>query len=284
MNKTFILGNPRSGTSLLRLMLNANSAIISPPECGFLHWWSKKYLTTNFTDINTVTQFIEDLKTSKKIEGWNLDFKQLEDFLSSKLPLTYSKLTELVYVFYALNKKDIKHIVDKNNYYINHLAEIKNIWPEASFIQLVRDGRDVACSYKDLKNMVSDSPYKPKLSDQIVDIANEWTINNTNINNFINQPDVKGYSLRYEDLICNTKVELEKLCSFLEVHYDPMMLEYYKLTSHDEPQETMDWKKKTLTPPDTENVGRFINILSAEEVSTFNLIAEKVLLKFNYKI
>ena len=37
MDKVFILGNPRSGTSLFRLMLNSHSMINATPECGFLH-------------------------------------------------------------------------------------------------------------------------------------------------------------------------------------------------------------------------------------------------------
>ena len=39
----FIIGNPRSGTSLFRIMLSCHPEIIVPPECGFIQWWHDKY-------------------------------------------------------------------------------------------------------------------------------------------------------------------------------------------------------------------------------------------------
>jgi len=65
MKRTFILGNPRSGTSLLRLMLNANTHIVSPPESGFLHWWYKKYNAWSTADNSkeNIAAFVKDLST-----------------------------------------------------------------------------------------------------------------------------------------------------------------------------------------------------------------------------
>ncbi len=34
-----VLGNPRSGTTMFRLMLTAHSEICIPPECGFFQWY-----------------------------------------------------------------------------------------------------------------------------------------------------------------------------------------------------------------------------------------------------
>lgn len=39
----FIIGSPRSGTTLLRLMMNSHPRIVVPPECGFAVWWYEKY-------------------------------------------------------------------------------------------------------------------------------------------------------------------------------------------------------------------------------------------------
>ncbi|MGB0789818.1 MAG: sulfotransferase, partial [Marinirhabdus sp.] len=73
-SRVFILGNPRSGTSLLRLMLNQHSSIVAPPESGFSLWWLHKY--GNWCKADNAPQkingFIDDVLSSRKIETWHL--------------------------------------------------------------------------------------------------------------------------------------------------------------------------------------------------------------------
>jgi hypothetical protein len=107
---------------LLRLMLNAHSAIVVPPESGFLLWWFQKYRTWGIVDNqpDTISTFISDLKTSKKIETWNLDYLRLSDFIANKNPANYGELGACVYEFFGQQrgKTPIKLVGDKNNYYI----------------------------------------------------------------------------------------------------------------------------------------------------------------------
>src|ERR1051326_3263300 len=117
MRKLFILGNPRSGTSLFRLMLNAHPDIVAPPECGFLHWWSKKYRDWSWNNdaAARTEEFVRDLGTSKKIETWKLRLDPLKDFILTHKPASYARLGELVYLFYARSvNRSPKVIADKN--------------------------------------------------------------------------------------------------------------------------------------------------------------------------
>ena len=70
-NPFFILGNPRSGTTLLRLMLDAHPKMTVPPECGFIVWFYDKYKSWSDSDKSTlnIQMFIEDLQTAKKISS-----------------------------------------------------------------------------------------------------------------------------------------------------------------------------------------------------------------------
>jgi len=290
MKKVFILGNPRSGTTLFRLMLNAHPEIVSPPECGFLHWWYRKYYDWNMNcnNLSKVDEFIADLQTSKKIETWNLNFLKLKDDIIKKKPENYNQLGEIIYAFYGTQKgKTFQVIADKNNYYINYLDDLQKIWQDAKYILIVRDGRDVACSYKNLKTLASNSPYKPTLPTSIKLIAREWLRNNENVSIFFTAiPDDSAIIVRYEDILLNTEVELSKVCSFLNVHFDEKMLDYYISNSqnNDEPQSTIDWKKKTLEKPDKKNIGKYKIELNEYEVKEFNNIAGKLLHKFNYEL
>ena len=121
----FIIGNPRSGTSLFRMMMSSHSSIVVPPECGFIQWWYKDYgnwSIENSKSILDIKKFVSDLKTSKKIETWELDFQSLENLINKEQPISYKELTSLVIKQYANQKEKYPVVLgDKNNYYIDHL-------------------------------------------------------------------------------------------------------------------------------------------------------------------
>jgi hypothetical protein len=290
MEKVFIIGNPRSGTSLFRLMLNAHPKVISPPECGFLHWWFEKYKDWNdlSNTSNQIDIFINDLKSSKKITNWYLDFEKLKQRIIDIKPQDYATLGEIIYLIFAEQKdKNPILIADKNNYYINHLNDLNEIWPTAKYILVVRDGRDVACSYINMEKLVTDSPYKPILSTDISTIAREWVANNKKCIDFINSLNsTRSFIVRYEDIVTNPKLFLTRVCDFLGVNFDKEMLTYYikNMELHDEPISTLDWKLKTLESPDENNIGKHKKELSEANYNEFNAIATSLLRKFNYAI
>ena len=290
MDKVFILGNPRSGTSLFRLMLNSHSMINATPECGFLHWWYKKYADWDSSCVtsNRLDEYISDLESSKRIEDWKMDYAQLKEKIVQENPDNYAKLGEIVYVFYGEQKgKKAKVIADKNNYYINHFNDLNEIWPDAKYILVVRDGRDVACSYLNMETLVTNSPYKPKLSTDIKTIAKEWLTNNQNVLSFSESLNNNQFMvIRYEDFVTNSELYLTKVCNFLGLNFEPEMLNYYikNAKEQDEPLSSLDWKKKTLEKPDKENIGKYKMELEKESIVEFNAIATDLLQKFNYEI
>lgn len=287
MKKGFIIGNPRSGTSLFRIMLNGHPDIVSPPESGFLHWWHNKYREWNKNNNNEqdIDAFISDLLQSKKIEGLNLDFERIKYILLKNKPTDYSSLMCSVYMTYAeLRGKKPSIIADKNNYYIKHLDDLHAIWPDAFYIMVVRDGRDVACSYLNIKKLETSSPYKPILSSEIDLIAKEWKENNERMRLFL-----KGKNhivVRYEDLVLDCVGELKKVCGFFEIPYDEKMSQYHEIGAeqHDEPVSTIDWKRKTFEKPDPLNIGKYKTELNNESIVLFNNIAGDYLRIYDYDV
>lgn len=276
----FILGNPRSGTTLLRLMLNTHSLIGVPPESGFLQWWFSKYKNweeSNSGNSKQILAFLNDLMSSKKIEDWNLNKDLLLEYIIAQKPKNYSQLIDCVYFTYCY-KKEI--IGDKNNYYIHHLDTLETVYPHAKYIHLIRDGRDVACSYKEIKKINQTLKYIPKVSDNIEEIASEWNKNINNIEQFINTK--LSITIKYEDLISTPKETLSDVCNFLGVDFEERMLSYHKTDNNNEPKSTIEWKKKTLEKVDSSNKGKYSQILSNKEIEIFNQIAAKNLAKFQY--
>lgn len=285
----FILSNPRSGSSLLRVICDSHQKLSVPPESGFIEWWYQKYKSWNVFDSKNpekINQFCKDLESSKKFETWNFDLNLFKDLILNETPSNYSQLLTLVYISFGLQRgKDILVFGDKNNYYINKTKLLNELFPNAKYIHVVRDGRDVATSYKAMKYLETTSKYIPKLSNNITEIANEWQENNQILTSFSNNlPKNQLLIVRYEDLILQLEEECKKITNFLNVPFDKNMLNYYNINKelNLEPKETLDWKRKTLEKPDVLNIGKYKELLSEEEIAVFNSIAKKTLNHFDY--
>jgi len=282
----FIIGTPRSGTTLLRLMLNNHKNIVVPPECSFAVWWYEKYKDWNkdfIRDKNKINSFIHDLRSSKKIENWNINYNDLKENILSKKPESYSELVSTIYEFYGIfSGRVFNRWGDKNNYYLHHINTIKKLFPGAYFIHIIRDGRDVACSYKELDKKKIYSKYSPRLPKNIVDIANEWLKNITIIRKSFSELKWENvYEVKYENLVNYPKNELRKICIFLDEPYDSNMLSYY-YKNNDEPKEFLQWKSKILEKPTNIHIGRYLRELTTEEMDIFNNIAKQMLKLYGY--
>lgn len=285
----FILSNPRSGSSMLRIICESHSKLCVPPESGFMEWWYPKYGEWQVEDSknkNMVNDFVADLMSSKKIETWHLDATVLAGLIQSEVPRNYAALISLVYITFAKMKgKQLNYWGDKNNYYIHKTELLHRLYPNAKYIHLVRDGRDVATSYMALKNIKTTSPYAPKLNSEIKEIANEWNQNNRDLLDFFTKIESgRVLRIRFEDMLENLEDTCKNLCAFLNIPFETRMLHYYEWNKINiiEPPETMAWKKKTLEKPDMNSVGKYQKILSEKEIELFNNIAQEGLKEFGY--
>ena len=281
----FVLGNPRSGTTLLRLMLNNHKNIVIPPECGFAIWFYEKYANTIINE-SIIREFIKDISTARKIETWGLNFYELEIFIVASKPDSYSKLVSCVYEFYGKQiGKNFKRWGDKNNFYIKHIETINKLFPSAYFIHIVRDGRDVACSYRSINRSKIVSKYAPHLPDDIISIAEEWDFNlNQMIDSFNKISWHNVYEVRYEDLTTSPVDTLRNICNFLEEPYDERMETYYLKNQEEqqEPVEFLQWKVKTLEKPTTSEISKYLKELRKNEIKQFENIAHKLLERYSY--
>ncbi|PWE19058.1 sulfotransferase family protein [Aliarcobacter skirrowii] len=284
MQRFFIIGNPRSGTTLFRLMLNKHSKICVPPEAGFLVWLYKEFKDTVF-NVN-YDYFIEQLMSTNKIETWNLDYEKLKNYLNNKKPSTFQDVMDCVYQFYTLDvlKKEINLYGDKNNYYLNHVDLLASLYQNAKFVHIIRDGRSVAASYKGVMKQKMVSKYAPKLPTEINDIASEWKTNISNIEKSFSKLLIEQkITIRYEDLVLEPEKTLIKVCDFLGLNFEKQMLNYYTTTIQDglEPEEYLAWKQKNLQPLQKNEIDKYKQ-LTNKELIDFEKAAESFLKKYDY--
>lgn len=281
----FIIGNPRSGTTLLRLILHSHSNIAIPPEAGFAMWLYKQYEKYGPSQLNN---YLHDMKKTKKIDNWKIDWTKLEKHIKTINPYTYPQLINSIYTYYcnSINNVGVRW-GDKNNFYLEYIDKIKTLFPKAFFIHIVRDGRNVACSYKELSTKTFTSRDAPKLPDDILKIANKWNNNINRINFSFEKFNYQNViEIRLEDLVSEPRKSLTKIMNFIGEDFEVKMFEYYKISEAkgSEPSQYLEWKKKNTKPIQDEPSDKFKLKLTKEEIKTFNTIAGKNLLRYNYQL
>ena len=264
----FIIANPRSGSSILRILLNHHSNTIFPPECGFIQWLYPKYKNW---DLNKINEFIIDLSQTKKFEGWEMSLIDLSTYLHTSKPKTYQEACYYVYEFYGIKQgKQVKVWGDKNNYYIDYLNEINTIYPEAKYINLTRNPKDICVSYLNLQNVKDEVKYKPNVPTNVKDIANSIRSNQIKVNNFLSQIDPnKVYNISYEDLMISPQEELIKIGSFLGLDFTNVLSNFNSKIYFDEPEITLKWKEKTKGSIDISRINTYINHPQEEEIKKY---------------
>lgn len=283
----FVIGNPRSGTTLLRLMLTNHANIVIPPECGFAVWFYEKYHALGFSE-SVIDAFIQDISTARKIETWDLDYAKLREYIIKSNAVSYPQAVSAVYEFYGHSLGRTFHRWgDKNNFYLSHIETLHAMYPSAQFVHIVRDGRDIACSYKGLGKSRMSSKYAPNLPVNIREIAYEWVENIHKIReSFEKLPSKQVFEVRYEDLVLQPVQELQKICYFLGEPYDPAMESYYikNQVERQEPVEFLLWKAKTVEKPTDSEVEKYKRELTDVEIAEFEHISGSILKLYDYNI
>jgi predicted N-acyltransferase len=285
----FVIGSPRSGTTLLRLILTSHSGLVVPPECGFIIWLQQSFGTwTNkeFSDAGAVSRFVDAVISARKFETWGLSREAVKTAITDRKPCTYSEACDSIYRCYCShNGNDSTTWGDKNNYYLNHISSLARLFPNARFIHIVRDGRDIACSYRTIMATESNSPYRPVLPVNIDEIANKWSDDVHKSREQLARLDIRRvFELRYEDLVNKPEAIARRLCAGLGCIFEHRMLDFHieNKIRQLEPAATMDWKKRTLEPIDPSSIGRFHVELSKSEIAKFSDIARQELSYYQY--
>ena len=165
--------------------------------------------------------------------------------------------------------KDVKVWGDKNNYYINYLDTISEIYPNAKYIWLMRNPMDICASYLKVNELSDDIPYKPKVTNDITQIFDEIKENNKKIKLFLENIDKsKKISINFEDMITKNNNTLEILSSFTDLDITECIDNFNKKTYFDEPSITMAWKGKTKEVLDSNYINTYKNHKLKKEIET----------------
>lgn len=269
----FIVGTQRSGTTLLRLILNTHSQIAIPRESHFLMpFLRKKYLKRSISG-SALRSFGNFLSSKSDFQSTYVD-GHYNDFFSQFSHHEKLTLRELIdRIFSAYCRSEGKSIWgNKTPSFFRKIDILQTLFPDAKFIHIVRDGRDVFDSWRKMN----------PLNNNVAAVALDWRYKLSRIEkSFKNIPEENKITIRYEDLLENPEDTIKSVCSVIGIGYEKVMLDFYK-TSH---KHTIPHHSELIFKPlNKENTNKWKKNLLPREVKIFNMLAGHYLKKYNYEI
>jgi hypothetical protein len=276
----FIVGRPRSGTTLLRCLLDAHPKINIPLECAFAIQLAPKYGKYNYWDEKKLRSFYNDLLEFPMFHFWIVDSEKLKtDLLSCVGAYSYSVICKFVYLNYKsfFEKDEIQLIGDKNPSYSLYTDKLIELFPEAKFIHITRDYRDNAISMIRAK---FESPVYSSL-------AYRWKYFNQKIDKQKNLTPNRFYTIKYEDLVTDPVHYSKEICDFLGVEFSENMI-HYREKINDMlaiyPSELINkYHKSLLNPINNEKNYNWKKTMTAGQVKTCDMVLGSYAEKCGYE-
>ena len=212
-----VLGVRRSGTTLLRVMLDRNPALAVPDESYFVPQLARRH-----RGIVEPASFVDDLRRLPTLAEWDLP----ADAVAARLRpgMTTGEAIAAVFEAYAAERGKPRW-GDKTPLYMQHLPLLERLFPEASFVHLIRDGRDAALSFLSVpEGIMTEGWGYPR---DAAGFACQWATEVRAARALGERVGPGRYlELRYEALVADPAGELRRTCSFAGLEYDEAMLGY----------------------------------------------------------
>ena len=225
----FIVGCPRSGTTLLRHILMAHPQITITPESHWIPIWFEE--RRGLTPEGMVTpELIDLLLDHPRFARLRIRREQLAGLMGNGHPLSYSAFVTGILDLYGRRKHKLL-VGTKTPQYVRRMRTLHSLWPRAHFVHLIRDGRGVWLSVANWSK--TPQTRLARLStwkDDPVSTTALWWESNVRQGRESGKSLGPGlyYEVRYECLVARPQEECSALCTFLGVPYDEAMLRFHE--------------------------------------------------------
>lgn len=268
----FVVGSGRSGTTLLRLILAGHSRLEIPPETWFIGQLVREIPLRRVLSREDVLRAVAIMTGEYRWPDMGIP---AEEFRARALALRDPKLVDVVNIVYHdhLRCSGKPRFGDKTPPYIDIVPELCELYPDAKFIHLVRDGRDVAISYIDLR--WDGRCYEP-----------DWVWSSAMRRREEYRPlplESRILDVKYEDLVSDLEATVRRVCAFLGEDFEPSMLAFKERIAA-VPQRERPIHGKLERPISREATGQWRLKLSAVECFVMEACMNRDLRRWGYPL
>ena len=273
-NPIFIIGTERSGSNLVRLILNSHSQVFVPHPPHVLHFLAEK--ERDYGDLGDERNF-EALACDvgglvrRHIHPWDMD-------IDPQRILRSAPSRNLVGLFLALYDEALRQSGKvrwgcKSTFVLHHVRPILDMRPATKFILIVRDPRDVALSSRTSVF----NPFHPFFTAELWNRQQEEALGL-----LAELPSSSIHCLRYESLLDDPASETRELCEFLGETFEATMLDYAQTPEAIYTAGLSKSWKNAGRPILSGNQGRFRDELSDREIAWVEAVAGETMDGFGY--
>jgi sulfotransferase family protein len=267
----FIIGAQRSGTTMLRLMLNSHPKLAVPFESGFIPQYYLKHVEYGDLKIKeNAEKLLEAISENSFVKRGKL-IQNPHAILSNPIA-SYRDLVNAIFLEYA-KRNGKERWGDKTPSYATELDILWHMFPGCRFVHLIRDGRDVAVSLGRLEWG----------SGHIPTVAEDWRWITTLAHKIGSVLGEHYLEVRYEDLVLYTEETLRSICAFLKEPFHEDMLTFHVTAEREMPSESMKWHQTSVQAPDESKVFMWKQRMSLSDRIIFEQIAGSTLDLFGYE-
>jgi hypothetical protein len=263
-----ILGVSRSGTTLLRVMLDRNSRLAVPDESFFVPLLADRHLRRVDAD-----EFVDDVRRLRTVEEWGVPLDKLRARLTDGMPI--ARAIAAIYEVYAAEQGKPRW-GDKTPMYMRHLLLLRRLFPAAQYVHLIRDGRDAAVSFLSMPEGIAFETWAHPRS--AADFAALWRTEVARARRMGRRLGAGRYlELRYEDLVAEPEGVLERICAFAGLPYEHAMTEHGGSESEERAHQ------RSLRRPVVSGLRDWRREMTPQDVGAFEGVAGDLLAELGYE-
>ena len=251
--RVFLVGCPRSGTTLLQSLLVSHSAIHSFPETHYFRKGFKGikgYIKRGYLLAEILRQWQkENLINEEFIPGVKVSWsrkKMVEQFVEILDTLTLQQ-NKTIWI-----EKTPGHVL-----YINRITSYIN---DAKFIHIIRDGRAVVASLYDVTHRYPEVWGGPRSIQQCI---RQWNRCIRKSYSYVNNQN--HIHVNYSSVTKRTEEVLQKLCEFLNVTYEENVLDGYMKSAKSVIAQGEEWKSGNLKELYDTGLNKFYDIFNKQQ-------------------
>jgi hypothetical protein len=274
----FIVGVSRSGTTLLRRMVDSHPEIAITRETH----WIVDVLQGNDAvpaEGRMTPDVLARLLAEERFTRMEIDTAKLERLVSGDAPPSYAQFVTAAFDQHGASHR--KRLVgDKVPGYLTEMPTLHSLWPGARFVHMIRDGRDVCLSVLDWQRAGREVTRFSAWPEDPVSVTALWWERRVRLGREAGAalPTELYYELRYEALIADAARECDALCAFLGVPFDERMLTFHEGRERDDP----NLSAKRAWRPITAGLRDWRTEMGEEDLERFEAAAGDLLDELGY--
>jgi hypothetical protein len=254
-------------------MFDSHSELAIPGESHFIPRMARERSRYERPAGFAADAFVDDLRGDERFLNWRLPPASAQAAVESSRPSSLAEALRAVYAAYAAERGKPRY-GDKTPGYVRELPLLADLFPEARFVHLVRDGRDVVLSLRE-------RPWGQRGG--LETLAAFWRTNVERAFAARRRLGRRYCEIRYEELIDDPEPMLNDACAFLELDYEPEMLSYHERAGAlAESLGTPEGHRHLALPP-TSGLRDWRAEMSVEELTRFELVAGDALEQAGYR-